>query len=102
MDTTCSTCGTPMATPPDLCARCGPGEVVVGSPAPSPSVVVRQPLALVAPPAGPEVTAMSLTPPDVSPTGKPLLPPWLPAVGAAIVAAAYALQQVLPDNTIGD
>jgi hypothetical protein len=78
-------------------------EVVVGSPAPSPSVVIRQPLALVAPPVGPEVVAMSLTPPpaaEVSPTGAPTVPQQVIKFAGLVVGAAALALQVLPEHTI--
>ena len=37
---------------------------------------------------------------EVSPTGKPIIPPWVAPIGAGVAGLAQVLVQVLPSHTI--
>lgn len=97
----CANCGAPLVLA-EVCRTCGPANVRVEFARPSAAVSIRQPLALVAPPVAPttEATMSTPNPHEVSPTGKPVLPTWLPALASAIVAAAVLVQQTASPHTI--
>lgn len=88
----------------EACTYCGHVPLPVALPAtPSPAVVIRPSLTLVAPPVASDTkgVVMSEPTPVVSPTGAPVLPAWVPGVAAALVGLAATLQQVLPPHTVG-